>query len=147
MKKLIRFIGAAVGLIALPALAQWPVDGVQTLSGVGFTCASGATTNLNWIIDCGKQANVGLQLQVAYDSAGTTNTATFTIQRSVDGSTYSTTGGTDVVLTANGTNAVVVVTNIPSQGARSMKVTKLVNSAGAAVASGSGAYAIKISAP
>jgi hypothetical protein len=147
-KTLFKLYGFALLLIsfALPAISQAPVDGMQTLSS-GFTCATGATTNLNWVIDVSRQAYVGLQLKVTYNTATTTNTATFTVQRSVDGVTYDTTQGTPVVLTANGTTQVVTLTNLPSCGARYMKVTTCVNSAGGGISAGGGAYAIKISAP
>lgn len=148
MKKTIKLLFAALtGLaLCLQMHAQAPIDGVQVLSSGANTIASGATGTLNLTFDTRKQANVGVQFAVTYNSAGTSNTATFTVVRSVDGTTYDTIG-TPVVLTANGTTQVVTLTNLPTYGARWMKITTCVNSAGASVTNLGAARSIKISAP
>jgi hypothetical protein len=148
MKQLLKLLVASVLSLALcvPVFGQTPIDAYQTLTSGTASIASGATGTLGLVIDCRRQANVGVQFAVIYNSAGTTNTATFTVTRSADGTTYDTIG-TPVVLTANGTTQVVTLTNLPSNGARFMKVTTCVNSAGASVTNLAVGYALKISSP
>jgi len=147
---LMAAILALVSLSVPQSQAQVPTSGWQSfnwgVSGVISNAASSAT-NFNSVIDCGKQASVGVYLAAQFNQAGSTNTAVWFLTRSGDGVTYENTGQ-NVGLTQSGTSLVSIWTNIPSQGANYIKINYLTNNAATAnITNVSGGYAIKISAP
>ncbi len=148
MKFKLPILACVVGLIAFFTIyfvtAQVPTDGVE-----GFTaasCAATTTITRNFVIDVGKQAGVGVQITFNASAASISN-FTLTFKRSVDGSQYDTVGQTVTVI-GNGTNTVSVLTNLPSFGARSIKLTTYAwDDPATYITNLSVKYAVKISAP
>jgi hypothetical protein len=148
MKFKLPFIVCLVGALAFFTIyfgtAQVPTDGTE-----GFTaasCAATTTVTRNFVIDVGKQANVGVQI-TANASAASVSNLVFTFRRSVDGSQYDTVGQT-VTFVGNGTNTKSILTNLPSSGARYIKLTTYAwDDEGTYITNLSVKYAIKISAP
>lgn len=137
-------IAAAAFLVVYFAQAQVPTDGVEGFSAA--SCAATTTVTRNFVIDVGKQANVGVQITANVSAASVSNLV-FTFQRSVDGSQYDTVGQT-VTWVGNGTNTKSILTNLPSSGARYIKLTTYAwDDPATYVTNLSVKYAVKISAP
>src|SRR5436189_2025758 len=124
MKKHLLFafglIVAALAFLLWPRTeAQIPTSGTEGFTGA--SCAATTTVTRNFGIDVSKQANVGVQT-TANCSAASNSNLVFTFTRSVDGSQYDTVG-TTVTWVGNGTNTKSILTNLPSWGANSIKLT------------------------
>jgi len=131
-------------LIVYFAQAQMPTDGVEGFSSA--SCVATTNTTRNFVMDVGKQAGVGVQI-TCNASAATISNLVFTFTRSVDGSQYDTVGQT-VTFIANGTNTKSILTNLPSYGARSIKLTTYAwDDPATYITNLSVKYAVKISAP
>jgi hypothetical protein len=124
--------------------AQMPTDGYEGFSA--SSCAATTTVTRNFVIDVGKQANVGVQI-TANASAASVSNLVFTFTRSVNGSQYDTVGQT-VTWVGNGTNTKSILTNLPSYGARYIKLTTFAwDDPATYVTNLSVQYGVKISAP
>ncbi len=124
--------------------AQAPTDGVEGFSGA--SCVATTTTTRNFVMDVGKQAGVGVQI-TCNASAATISNLVFTFTRSVNGSQYDTVGQT-VTFIANGTNTKSILTNLPSYGARFIKLTTYAwDDPATYITNLSVYYGVKISAP
>ncbi len=142
MKKILLLIGLAV--IAVSARAQVPNYGAQNLGVTNNVVA--ATTNAETkLIDCRKQNTVGVMLNCAAVSS-TTGTTTFTYYRSLDGTTFESTGNT-VTQTENGTNIISTFTNLNTYGCGFIKFSIANTNAAIALTNLSIVYGVKISAP
>lgn len=124
MNKIILLIAACV--LCFAAQAQQPIYSPQSLISNKIVDAL-VYSNINAVIDCRKQASVGLVID--YTQMGTTNTATnaFAFLRSVDGSAtnYETATNLTVVNSAalNGRN--VIFTNLLTYGCGYIKLTNI----------------------
>jgi hypothetical protein len=148
MKFKLPIIAGLVGLVAFFSIyfgtAQVPTDGVEGFSAA--SCAATTTITRNFVIDIGKQANVGVQI-TANASAATISNLVFTFTRSVDGSQYDTVGQS-VTWIANGTNTKSVLTNLSGFGARYIKLTTYAwDDPATYITNLSVKYGVKISAP
>jgi len=145
MKKFLSILGLA--LLCASVKAQTPTYAPQSL-GV-FTCAAATATNLGYVISCGKQANVAIQVASTnvLDLTGTGNTLYY-YQRSLEGVYYETNLSVFAV-PGQGKNPATVVTNIPTQGAGFIRIAYATNAFGSATNLGWGQmwYGVKISAP
>src|SRR5947207_12494677 len=149
MKKTILSIAIVASFIAFFAVyfgtAQMPTSAAQTILANGSITALGTST-WNVVVDCGKQANVGVMISQVNGAAGVSNTV-YSYTRSIDGVTYDTTGGS-VTVPSNGTNVVSVLTNLPSFGANYIKFTTGVSVDAATFTTNIYiTYGVKISAP
>lgn len=148
MKFKLPIIAGLVGLVAFFTIyfvtAQVPTDGVEGFSSA--SCAATTTVTRNFVIDVGKQAGVGVQITANVSAASISNLV-FTFYRSVDGSQYDTVGQT-VTWIGNGTNTKSIVTNLPSYGARFIKLSTYAwDDPATYVTNLSVKYGVKISAP
>ncbi len=142
-------------LVAVTALftatvsqAQIPTTGVNVISSGSITNAAQSATNVAWVIDCSKQANVAITFRVMFGESGTTNSCNAFITRSLDGTYYADTGQLIAIPQAQAGSASTVITNIPSQGAQFLKVSYLTNNAATAnITNIYASYLTKISAP
>ncbi len=124
--------------------AQVPTDGYEGFSA--SSCAATTTITRNFVIDVGKQAGVGVQI-TANASAASVSNLVFTFTRSVDNVQFDTVGQT-VTWVGNGTNTKSILTNLPSFGARYIKLTTFAwDDPATYVTNLSVRYAVKISAP
>lgn len=151
---IIILMGAALAAAALfmasPAKAQSQANSfAQMASWGGITNGNQSATNLNFVIDVSKQASVGVQLTVNFDTAGSTNTATFYFTRSIDAVTYDSIGQVVALSPAGAAGRnVTVVTNLPSYGANYIKLNYLTNaSTSANITNIAGGYGGKIQFP
>lgn len=145
MKIKFLFAIATIALVISAAAQQTPTYSSQTLGN--FTCAAQAATNVAYVIDCRKQANVSVQCTFTNDASGTADVG-FAFVRSVDGITYDTRAGLVINIPANATTKVSVCTNVATFGAGYLKVLWVTNSAATAnVGIGTMKYGIKIQAP
>jgi hypothetical protein len=124
MKKIILTIAAVA--LGLQAWAQAPTYDPQNLVINGVVNAL-VYSNVNAVIDCRKQASVGVM--ISYTQMGTTNTATnsFAFIRGLDGiaTNYETATNLTVItdVARNGTG--YFFTNIPTWGCGYLKLTNI----------------------
>jgi hypothetical protein len=146
MKKLFVTIGLA--LLCVSVKAQSPIYAPQTLGT--FTCAASTATNLNYVVSCGKQANVAVAITTTNTlaEAGGVQGMNLVYARSVDGTYYETNQGIWGIV-GKGTNINTVITNLPTQGAGYIKFWYGTNSNGGTTNVGWAvmSYGVKISAP
>ncbi len=110
----------SIGSFGLIGTAQVPTSASENVY-TGASCVATTTTTKNLVIDCSKQANVGVVISQKASGASNSNMV-YTFKRSVDGSTYDTVG-TTVTVVGNGATQVTVLTNLPSWGANYIKLT------------------------
>jgi uncharacterized lipoprotein YajG len=137
MKTLFQVLALAV-LATVAAQAQTaPIYSPQT--AISFTSITNATTvnPTNIVLDVRKQGTVAIQTSTVAVGAYTDDVI-FTVTRSVDGTTYETTG-TTITNTSNGTTAVVVVSEVDTKGVGYIKLQSIAN----AGATGLGAVSVK----
>ncbi len=142
-----KTILAIIGLLALTVSAlqaQAPTYDCKTLC-TDKTVAAATGTNVNYVMDVRKQASVAVQATFTMSAAGTTNTSFF-FQRSLDGSTWDTTGYLVSVVTA-GTTTQSLLTNLPTYGAGYMRLSWWTNGFVTGTMTNTVKYGIKISAP
>lgn len=111
MKKLLLILGL-LALVALPAQAQYRryIGPQPIVSGTQIYLA--ATTNtVNTTIDARESEYVALFIQFRLLGAGTSNIV-FTLQRSLDRTTFETAQNYKFTVAASGTNSVDILTNI-----------------------------------
>lgn len=149
MKIKIPLLLIVAGALAFFAIyfgtAQVPTSASETVY-TGSSCAATTTVTKNLVIDCSKQASVGVLISQKCSGASVSNMV-YTFVRSVDGSTYDTIG-TTVTVTGNGTNQKSVLTNLPSYGANYIKLTTYAWDDPATYCTNmSMSYGVKISAP
>lgn len=153
MKKIIAlFLFAS----ALAVMAQVPIYAPQTLvnSTTIYTNVMGSTaSNVNYTIDCRKQASVAVQISQVYDRAGTVATLYY-FQRSLDNITWdyplaSMASDNVVGIAGTGNTPSVTVTNIPTYGCGYMRLAWITNASAASVNLTNLVvkYAVKISSP
>lgn len=133
----------------LRAGAQVPVWQYQNaLTGAPIVASS--ATNYNLVIDCRKQAKIGLAFSSTNTAAGATIAGSYVVpyQRSWDGINYETTLSSASSPALNGTTNVFWGTNIDTLGCGYIRIPFITNSMGSgtniAVTVG---YDVKISAP
>lgn len=122
--------------------------GAQTTTLATNAVAASSTETLSTVIDCGKQDTVAVQIAFKMSGSGTGN-QTLTFERSVDGISYETLAAkkTAVVIAATGATTSVTVTNIPSYGAKYIKLSSWANAdAGVYTTNMVVKYAVKIPA-
>ena len=149
MKKKILPIAILASVVAFFvvyfATAQMPTSSSENLF-TGGSCAATTTVTKNLVIDCSKQAGVGVQITGKASGASVSNLV-FTFTRSVDGSQYDTVGQT-VTFVGNGATTKSILTNLPSYGANYIKLTTYAwDDPATYVTNLSVKYAVKISAP
>ena len=152
MKNLSKLIAlAALALLAfvllIPVTAQaqaTPVYFSNTLLS-GSTVTNSTTRTYNLTIDARKQTTVGLMVSFALTGGAETGNIVVTLQRSIDGSTWESTG-TTITTAANGTNTVSLVTAVASNGAGYIRLATIQN-ANTNNATVSVQYPTKIGAP
>lgn len=145
-----KILGLLAGLsLSLSAWAQVPTDGFQQFGWTSITNGASSSTNLNTVIDVGHQASVGVQLTVGFNALGSTNSAFFLFTRSADGVTYDTVGQQVSFAPLSTTATATIITNLPSYGARFIKINAVSNNVAAAIGmtNVAGGYAIKLSSP
>jgi hypothetical protein len=125
MKKLFLFILATLALVATTANAQ--VYTVNTLS-VTNTVGSGATITPNVAIpNAGRYDQLSL-VATFNTTASNTSGVNFTIQRSLDGTTWETPAYQTLTVTANGTNLVTGILDFTYGAAGYLRLNTIVNS-------------------
>ena len=143
-----KYLIAIIASLLLVVSANAQTYAVQNLSLATNAVAASSTETLSSVIDCGKQDTVAVMLQFKMSTSGTGN-QTFTFARSVDGTSYETLAGkqTAVVVAATGATTSTTVTNIPSYGAKYIKLISWANAdAGAYTTNMVVKYAVKIPA-
>ena len=141
MKKTLSII--AVCVLALSASAQNTYVNLT----IPDTIAGGVTTNVAQVIDVTKQASVAVQATFAFAASSSNGVQTLTFSWSNDRSQW-TTQTKAVGLTPNSTTAVSVLTNLPTYGARYMRLDSWANGDGVAVITNIVVnYAVKVGAP
>ena len=144
MKRILLTL-AILAVLTLPALAQTPIYGPQSLGlWTNFVAASTARAVTN-VVDCAHQRNVTFQFLFKGDDAG--GTVTFAFKPSVDGTTYA-----DAVIPITLGNLAVagttVVTNIDTFGYGYLKLVYITNAhASANITNVTVSYGVKISSP
>jgi hypothetical protein len=145
MKTLFRNLAAftltfgALLVFCQPAQAQSRLV-YSPQSAIAFTSITNNTTVTltNIVMDVRKQAKVAVQTS-AVSVASNTDNVVYTITRSVDGTTYETTG-TTITVASTGTTAAVTVTEIDCKGAGYLKLHSIQN---ASASVGLGAVSVK----
>ncbi len=136
---------AALLALAIPVKAQTPIYAPN--NSATFTVTHGTGTNVGIVIDCRKQAGVGLQIEMAAATA-TTQSVNLVVLRSVDGVTYETGAGQTIGLSSVAVTKTVVFTNLPSWGAGYAKIIYATNNdAGGDITNAIVRYGTKIQAP
>jgi len=145
MKNLLLFI-SALALSALPVKAQSPIYAPN--NSATFTVTHGTGTNVGIVIDCRKQASVGVQIEMQASTA-TTQAVNLVVVRSVDGVTYESGAGQTIGLAAvTSTTKTTAFTNFPSWGCGYAKILYATNNdAGGDVTNAVVRYGTKIGAP
>src|SRR5438477_5788840 len=121
----IKLISVAVVVVVIAffavyfGTAQMPTSASQDLF-TGGSCAATTTVTRNLVIDCSKQAAVGVQITGKASGASVSNLV-FTFYRSVDGAQYDTVGQT-VTFVGTGATTKSILTNLQSYGANYIKL-------------------------
>jgi hypothetical protein len=138
--KLLALVAISAALFVLPAQAQIPDAIYAPQTAISFTSITNNVTvsPTNIVMDVRKQAKVAVQTSVVSVAANTDNVV-FTLLRSVDGTTYETTG-TTITVASTGTTPVVTLTEIDCKGAGYIKLYSIQN---ASASVGLGATSVK----
>lgn len=142
MKTFFAIILGLVCLFAVTARAQTPTYASQTLGT--FLVTASTATNIAYVIDCRKQANVTIFWKNT-GHASSTGAAILNLSYSVDGINYETASRAISLASAGTTQN--VATNLSTYNMGYIKLNYLTNADGGYNLTNTLSYAVKISAP
>ena len=136
----------ATALLAVSVQAQTPVY-YPTPLAIPATFAASSGSNINLTIDVRKQRNVTLMWVFTTAAGASGSNVTMRIDRSVDGSNWSTTDKQQITFSTLSTTAVVATTNLTVDGIGYLRLSTMTNGADQILTNSYFYYGLKSLAP